>query len=203
MERILQLDVRDNVLIALSDLSQGETVDHAGDKYTLVSKVPAKHKFATEDMPVGAAVRMYGVLVGKTSQAVRRGEVLTTANLHHEAATYHEKAQEFRWNPPDVLRWKQRRFMGYVRSDGQVGTFGASYLAWDQYFASMLRPPHLVAMFALVGGANFYDEYGYPGGVPNVGWPRWILNSAATSPQAARNPDAAAPWRWDCWASGR
>ena len=122
MERILQLDVRDNVLIALSDLSQGETVDHAGDKYTLVSKVPAKHKFATEDMPVGAAVRMYGVLVGKTSQAVRRGEVLTTANLHHEAATYHEKAQEFRWNPPDVLRWKQRRFMGYVRSDGQVGT---------------------------------------------------------------------------------
>jgi putative CocE/NonD family hydrolase len=55
----------------------------------------------------------------------------------------------------------------------------------------MLRPPHLVAMFALVGGANFYDEYGYPGGVLNVGWPRWILNSAATSPQAARNPEAA------------
>ncbi len=77
-------------------------------------------------------------------------------------------------------------------SDGQVGTFGASYLAWDQYFAAMLRPPHLAAMFALVGGANFYDEYGYPGGAPNVGWPVWILKSASTSPQARGNPEAAA-----------
>ncbi|HEY1524736.1 MAG TPA: altronate dehydratase family protein [Candidatus Angelobacter sp.] len=122
MERILQLDARDNVLIALTDLKQGETLDHAGEEYTLVSNVPAKHKFATEDMPAGAVVTMYGVLVGKTSQPVHRGEALTTANLHHEAAPYHEKAQEFRWNAPDVSRWKQRRFMGYARSDGQVGT---------------------------------------------------------------------------------
>ncbi len=77
-------------------------------------------------------------------------------------------------------------------SDGQVGTFGASYLAWDQYFAAMLRPPHLMAMFAVVGGANFYDEYGYPGGAPNVGWPVWILKSASTSRQVARHSDAAA-----------
>src|ERR1035438_5129945 len=73
-------------------------------------------------------------------------------------------------------------------SDGQVGTFGASYLAWDQYFAAMLRPPHLQAMFALVGGAKFYDEYAYPGGIPNLGWPVWILKSAQTSPQAKDHP---------------
>jgi altronate hydrolase len=122
MQRILQLDARDNVLIALSDLKRGETVDHAGEKYTLVSNVPAKHKFATEDLAVGAPVRMYGVLVGKTSQAVGRGEILTTANLHHEAAPYHEKAKNSQWQAPDVSRWKQRTFMGFARSDGQVGT---------------------------------------------------------------------------------
>lgn len=76
-------------------------------------------------------------------------------------------------------------------SNGRVGTFGASYLAWDQYFAAMYRPPHLGAMFALVGGANFYDEYAYPGGVPNLGWPIWIANSARSSPQAATHPEAA------------
>lgn len=76
-------------------------------------------------------------------------------------------------------------------SNGQVGTFGASYLAWDQYFAAMLKPPHLVAMFALVGGARFYDEYGYPGGVPNLAWPVWILNSARSSRQAREHKDAA------------
>ena len=73
-------------------------------------------------------------------------------------------------------------------SDGQVGTFGASYLAWDQYFGAMLKPPHLEAMFALVGGAKFYDEYAFPGGIPNLGWPVWILKSAQTSPQAKDHP---------------
>lgn len=77
-------------------------------------------------------------------------------------------------------------------SDGQVGTFGASYLAWDQYFAAMYRPPHLIAMFALVGGAKFYDEYAYPGGIPNLGWPIWMLKSAQTSSQAAKHSEEAA-----------
>lgn len=78
-------------------------------------------------------------------------------------------------------------------SNGKVGTIGGSYLAWDQYHAAMYSPPHLVAMFALVGGANFYQEYAYPGGAPNPGWPIWLLRSAATSPLAARDPAAAAP----------
>ena len=120
--KILQLDPRDNVLIALSDLPQGQTVEHNGDKYTLVTPVPAKHKFATEDLPVGGRVTMYGVLVGKTSQPVRRGELLTTANLHHQSDEYHEKQHEFHWYAPDISRWKQHKFMGYARSDGQVGT---------------------------------------------------------------------------------
>src|SRR5947209_14983295 len=122
MPKVLQLDSRDNVLIALSDLHQGETVEHNAGTFTLFSGVPAKHKFATEDLALGARVTMYGVLVGKTSQLVRRGELLTTANLHHQSAEYRDKQHEFRWRAPDVSRWKQRKFMGYPRSDGQVGT---------------------------------------------------------------------------------
>src|SRR5688572_23343632 len=56
-------------------------------------------------------------------------------------------------------------------SNGKVGTFGGSYVAWNQYHAAMYKPPHLEAMFAVVGGANFYQEYGYPGGAPSLGWP--------------------------------
>jgi altronate hydrolase len=119
---VLQLDSRDNVLIALTDLRQGETVEHHGDKFTLISSVPAKQKFVTEDLPAGARVTMYGVLVGKTSQPVRRGELLTTGNLHHQSDEYRDKQHEFHWRAPDVSRWKQRKFMGYPRSDGQVGT---------------------------------------------------------------------------------
>src|SRR5206468_9066124 len=80
------------------------------------------HKFAVEDLAVGAKVIMYGVLVGKTFCPVRRGELLTTANVHHEAAEYREKSDKHQWRVPDVSRWNERKFMGYRRSDGQVGT---------------------------------------------------------------------------------
>jgi len=122
MQSVLQLDPRDNVLIALEDLKAGETIAHSGKKYTLVSNVPAKQKFSTEDLTTGAAVKMYGVLVGKASQPIQCGELLTTGNLHHQAAGYHEKSHDYRWSHPDVSRWQERSFLGYRRSDGQVGT---------------------------------------------------------------------------------
>ncbi len=122
MQRILQLDPRDNVLIALTDLKQGDQIEFAEKSYSLVSSVPAKHKFATMDLPVGADVIMYGVLVGKTYEPVTKGEALTLGNLRHESAEYHEKCGEYRWTPPDVSRWQQAKFLGYRRNDGQVGT---------------------------------------------------------------------------------
>lgn len=72
-------------------------------------------------------------------------------------------------------------------SNGKVGTIGASYLAWDQHHAAMYRPPHLVAQFAIVGGANFIEDFAYPGGAPQLGWSMWILGSAASSPPALNN----------------
>ena len=122
MPQVLQLDPRDNVLIALTDLKQGDVVEFGGDRYSLSSRVPAKHKFATQDLSVGAAIIMYGVLVGKAAQPIRTGELLTVSNIHHEAAPYAGKRSQYQWTPPDVARWKQRRFMGFRRSDGQVGT---------------------------------------------------------------------------------
>ena len=121
-KQILQLDSRDNVLIALTDLKQGQTVEHSGTTYSLISSIPAKHKFATEDLGVDSDVVMYGVLVGKTFKPVKRGELLTVGNLHHQAAPFHEKSAEYRWPPPDVSAWKRRRFLGFQRADGQVGT---------------------------------------------------------------------------------
>jgi altronate hydrolase len=65
---------------------------------------------------------MYGVLVGKAVKPIASGELLTTGNLQHQAAPFHEQSREFHWSPPDVSRWKQQTFLGYRRSDGQVGT---------------------------------------------------------------------------------
>jgi len=120
--KVLKLDPKDNVLIALADLQKGESISFDSQQYLLESNVPEKHKFATEELATGTEVRMYGVLVGKTMEPVRRGALLTTKNLHHESAAFHEKNAEFHWTAPDVSRWRNRQFQGYRRSDGQVGT---------------------------------------------------------------------------------
>ena len=120
--KVLKLDPRDNVLIALADLREGEQIPFDSQTYTLESDVPAKHKFATEELAIGASVRMYGVIVGTAVKPIPRGGLLTVGNLHHQAAAFHQKTDEFAWAPPDVSRWNEREFLGYRRSDGQIGT---------------------------------------------------------------------------------
>ena len=119
---VLKLDPKDNVLIALQDLHKGQRIEFSGHSVVLVSEVPAKHKFVTEELSPGNNVLMYGVLVGKATQTIHKGELLTTRNIRHEASPFHEKSTEYRWTPPDVSAWKHRNFLGYHRSDGQVGT---------------------------------------------------------------------------------
>src|SRR6266852_2786781 len=120
--RVLQLNPKDNVLVALNDLQKGEQIDFSGRTFTLRTDVPAKHKFVTDDITPGGAVVMYGVLIGKATEAIGTGEKLTTRNTHHEAAAFHEKTEEYRWSPPDISCWREKTFLGYVRDDGQVGT---------------------------------------------------------------------------------
>jgi len=119
---VLQLDPRDNVLIALTALPAGERAEFEGQVYTLPKTVPAKHKFAMGNLAIGGDVIMYGVLVGRAVKPIAAGELLTTGNIQHQAAPFHEQSGEFRWAPPDVSRWSEQTFLGYHRSDGQVGT---------------------------------------------------------------------------------
>jgi altronate hydrolase len=119
---VLQLDSRDNILIALTDLKAGKQIEFGGQIYALPKSVPAKHKFSTRSLNAGDTVIMYGVVVGRAVQPIVAGELLTTSNIQHQAASFNEQSDEFHWTPPDVSRWQHKTFLGYRRSDGQVGT---------------------------------------------------------------------------------
>src|SRR5689334_20729684 len=105
---VLRLHPDDNVLIALRDLHTGEQVDLAGRSLVLTSDVPAKHKFAVQDLPPDAPVLMYGVLVGKATQPIPKGSILTTRNIRHETLPFREKPSDYRWSAPDVSAWQSR-----------------------------------------------------------------------------------------------
>jgi altronate hydrolase len=120
--RAIQLDPRDNVLVALTDLPEGDEVLHSGTSYKLREAIAAGHNFAMQDLPMGAAIVSHGVVVGRALSAIGHGEQLTAAKVAQDAPGFHAKSNSTAWTPPDVTRWLGRTFNGYHRKDGQVGT---------------------------------------------------------------------------------
>lgn len=119
---ILKVHPSDNVIVALQPLSAGQIVNFDGREIELITDISAKHKFAEEDFLVGDTIYMYGVVVGKAVQPIAKGTPITIDNVHHDAAGYEVQERASAWTPPDVSRFEGRRFMGYHRSDGKVGT---------------------------------------------------------------------------------
>lgn len=120
--RVLKVHPTDNVIVALTNLSKGETISFEGSEYILQEDIPAKHKFFTKDMRPGDEVTMYGVLVGKAQKDIPKGSRMSTDNIKHAAEPYAYRNATFEWQAPDVSAFKGRTFNGYHRSDGRVGT---------------------------------------------------------------------------------
>ena len=119
---VLKVHPKDNVIVALRDLEQGEKIEFEGSQYVMQERVQAKHKFYTEDLAKSSEVIMYGVLVGKVQYDVKKGGLMTTENLHHAADPYAYRKAEYKWTAPDVSTYAGRTFNGYHRADGRVGT---------------------------------------------------------------------------------
>jgi len=122
MKKLITVHPDDNVAIALVDLPKGGEVDFEGKTITLKDTVSAKHKISLAPLKDGDEIIMYGVLVGKANGKIAVGEPLTVENVIHQSSKTTGKTAAFEWTAPDLLQWKERTFMGYHRSDGQVGT---------------------------------------------------------------------------------
>jgi altronate hydrolase len=121
-EKILRIDPKDNVLVALTTLPAGEPLMFAGEQYVPLEEIPAKHKFAMRDLAIGDEVVMYGGIVALVRIAIPRGGLLTTRNVQHDASGFGPKVGTYTWTPPNVSAFTDRTFDGYHRADGQVGT---------------------------------------------------------------------------------
>jgi predicted acyl esterase len=68
-------------------------------------------------------------------------------------------------------------------SSGDVGLYGASYAATNQWNVAVRRPPALRAMIPFASDTDAYRELAYPGGIFNEGYRTWWWNSMVTAPQ--------------------
>ncbi|WP_447642988.1 MULTISPECIES: UxaA family hydrolase [Chitinophagaceae] len=120
--KVLQIAPKDNVLVALQDLKLGDNIIFNNENYVVQENIPAKHKFFMQDMQAGDEVFMYGVLVGKTQYFVPKGGLMNTDNTQHAAEPFHYRPYNYHWTAPDISKFQNRTFNGYLREDGRVGT---------------------------------------------------------------------------------
>jgi altronate hydrolase len=121
-ESVLQLDPRDNVLVALKPLKPGDLVRYGANSCTITQSIPQKHKLAVVDLNPGDLIYLYGMVVAEATQAIPRGGVISTRNVRHRAGAYSTARQSVSYDVPDSSAWAARTFMGYRRADGQAGT---------------------------------------------------------------------------------
>lgn len=120
--KVIQIHSSDNVLVALTDLYQGERIEFDDELYLIQNHIPAKHKFFTQNLEAGNNVIMYGVLVGKVQVDVKKGSLMTTENTKHATQEYELRKTNYQWHAPDISHFKNKTFNGYYRKDGKVGT---------------------------------------------------------------------------------
>ena len=120
--KVLKIQPKDNVLVALQDLKKDEVIIFENSRTVLLEDIPAKHKFYLTEMKPGDAVMMYGVLVGKIQSHVWPGMRMSTDNLKHASESYAYKGLQQEWQTPDITNFAGKTFNGYHRKDGRVGT---------------------------------------------------------------------------------
>jgi altronate hydrolase len=120
--KLLKVHPADNVLVALTPLEKDANVRYDGQEYTIQEIVKAKHKFAIVDLAPGDSIIMYGVLVGKAQEPIKKGGLISTANVKHAANDFNVGERKTDWVEPDVRGYEGKTFNGYHRADGSVGT---------------------------------------------------------------------------------
>ena len=121
-QKVMLIHPADNVLVALADLAVNEKVEYNGHDYTMINRVPAKHKFVMNDMHPGDEIFMYGVLVGKAEMEIPKGGRITTSNVRHAASGFEVGERKTGWHKPDISKFENKTFNGFHREDGKVGT---------------------------------------------------------------------------------
>jgi len=118
----VRIHPKDNVLVALQNLPQGTEINFEGQTFKLTEKVDAKHKFSINALQPDDGIFMYGVLVGKATQAIPQGGPISTQTIHHASSAFRLGERKLAWHQPDTSKFDGKTFMGYHRADGSVGT---------------------------------------------------------------------------------
>jgi altronate hydrolase len=117
---VIRLNPGDNVVVARTDVATGTPVP--GENFVTRTPASAGYKIAATDIPQGAPILKYNVVVGFAAKDIPAGTMLHNHNteLHDFQRDYAFGAD---YRPVEMIPEAQRAtFEGIVREDGRVAT---------------------------------------------------------------------------------
>ena len=141
MQDFLKIHDRDNVIVALQTLPRGTKVSLGeGDIVAAHEEIPAGHKMAIRDIPVGSEVIKYGYCIGNAKDDIKAGDWIHIHNVKTalgdlleytyepisvgstEKNTVEDTAEtENIAGTANTARTEDVTFLGFNRPDGKVG----------------------------------------------------------------------------------
>lgn len=120
MQRLMKMNARDTVAVALRPVQAGEEIRFEDQTYTARQDIPQGHKMALTDFNDGDTVTKYGYPIGHAITGIAKGEHVHTHNLKtnlvgEETYEYHPDLH------PVIYPKRALTFDGYRRRNGKVG----------------------------------------------------------------------------------
>lgn len=120
MKELIKINPKDNVVIALRDFKEGETITIDGKEIKLLNDIARGHKIALADMPEGTDIIKYGYPIGISTTEIKTGEHIHVQNVKTKLGDVFD----YSYNP--VLHElvhpnRNLTFNGYRRKNGEVG----------------------------------------------------------------------------------
>ena len=118
MTKLIRINPRDNVAVALHPVAAGETLLVGGGAVTAAEEIPQGHKIALAAIAEGQPVVKYGFPIGHATADIAAGAWVHTHNMR----TNLSGEEEYSYEPavPSVEPVEPETFMGFRRRDGRV-----------------------------------------------------------------------------------
>lgn len=120
MKRLMKMNPRDTVAVALRPIEAGEQLEF--EEYTVlaVEQIPQGHKIALKGFEAGEVITKYGSPIGHATVAIPAGGWIHTHNIKTTLAG----EEEYEYLPdmhPVTYPVRDLTFQGYRRKNGKVG----------------------------------------------------------------------------------
>ena len=120
MKEILKINEKDNVVVALKDLSKNEIIEVDNKKIEIKEEVKRGHKIAINNISINEDVIKYGYSIGHATKDIQFGEGVHTHNIK----TNLDGIKDYTFNQKLSVGSADNKnitFQGYERENGNVG----------------------------------------------------------------------------------